>query len=98
VHQQGSRGPAACAGLGLAQGQAGPVPAGPAAATECSQVVGDDVAEADPGRTERGIQMLLRRLDPGLRTLDGASGDGGATRNWWVQTVAPCSRSSRSGG
>ncbi len=33
--------------------------------------------EQDPKRTERGIQMLLRRLYPGLRSLDGAGGDGG---------------------
>ena len=31
----------------------------------------------DPGRTERGIQALLRQLHPGLRSLDGAGGDGG---------------------
>lgn len=33
--------------------------------------------EQDPRRTERAIQMLLRRQFPGLRSLDGAGGDGG---------------------
>lgn len=33
--------------------------------------------DQDPKRTERGIQMLLRRRFPGLRSLDGAGGDGG---------------------
>ncbi len=33
--------------------------------------------EDNPARTERGIQMLLRKLYPGLRSLDGAGGDGG---------------------
>ncbi len=33
--------------------------------------------EQDPKRTERGIQMLLCRLHPGLQSLDGAGGDGG---------------------
>lgn len=31
----------------------------------------------DPKRTERGIQLLLRKKYPGLRSLDGAGGDGG---------------------
>jgi hypothetical protein len=33
--------------------------------------------DPDPKRTERGIQMLLRRRYSGLRSLDGAGGDGG---------------------
>jgi hypothetical protein len=33
--------------------------------------------EQDPKRTERGIQMLLKHIYPGLRSLDGAGGDGG---------------------
>jgi hypothetical protein len=36
-----------------------------------------DWAAQDPKRTERGIQMLLRRQYPGLRSLDGSGGDGG---------------------
>lgn len=31
----------------------------------------------DPKRVERGIQTLLRRRHPGLRSFDGAGGDGG---------------------
>ncbi|SDS69082.1 hypothetical protein SAMN04488570_2455 [Nocardioides scoriae] len=31
----------------------------------------------DPERLERGIQLLLKRLHPGLVSLDGAGGDGG---------------------
>jgi hypothetical protein len=33
--------------------------------------------DQDPKRAERGIQMLLKRKFPGLRSLDGAGGDGG---------------------
>ncbi|MGN6575038.1 MAG: hypothetical protein ACTHKG_05070 [Nocardioides sp.] len=33
--------------------------------------------QADPARTERAIQALLRKLYPGLRSFDGAGGDGG---------------------
>lgn len=34
-------------------------------------------ASLDPRRTERAIQTMLRRLYPGLRSFDGAGGDGG---------------------
>lgn len=33
--------------------------------------------QLDPRRTERAIQMLLRKLYPSLRSFDGAGGDGG---------------------
>lgn len=33
--------------------------------------------QQDLKRTERGIQMLLRRVHPGLRSYDGAAGDSG---------------------
>jgi len=39
-------------------------------------------AQVDPGQYERAVQMLLNRLYPGVRSLDGSGGDGGQDATW----------------